>query len=184
MHKKEKCGAVEHGPPPCVYLQREISRSETAKPATTAAPWIRSQKVIVRGDGQGCKGGNGRNSSDGLPSDPRAMYAIERTSFLGDSFPLNGERAVQSCFLNLSACAISVFCSTLYVAHCKLVQTIGTIPSVARRLKGGQDQNRLPERRSEGIRQRYSSGPPQRARRRDQSEPSQSYSGPPQSFLW
>ena len=45
-------GAVQSGGPRYVY-QREIARSETAKPARTAAPWITSQSVSWPGCGFG-----------------------------------------------------------------------------------------------------------------------------------
>jgi hypothetical protein len=68
-----------------------ISRRETAKPATSAAPWNNCQSVIGCG-GQDCNCGNGRKATQGSPSEPRAMCAIVRASFLQDRLPVNGKR--------------------------------------------------------------------------------------------
>ena len=68
---------IPEGHPAYAY-QREISRSETVRPATTASPWIKVQRPSDRWHGCGSGGGQAAYS---FPFVPRIRYAIH-TSFL------------------------------------------------------------------------------------------------------
>lgn len=92
---------IRKGYPAHVY-QREISRAETARPATTATPWMNSQRVI------GCWrcGSGGGQVAYNFPSVPRMRY-IDFTSILA-------VRNSRSITRRRPLLELSAFCTTAF----------------------------------------------------------------------